>query len=137
MTRTCEIFNAEALLVDDINVTQDKAFLSLSMTSEKWLPIDQVKQDQVLNYLKMKKEQGYAIVGVEQASNSQPLESFVFPEKVVVVLGKEKSGIPVPIMCVLDHVLEIPQIGLVRSLNVHVTGALVIWEYAKQRLSNK
>ena len=28
--------------------------------------------------------------------------------------------------------LQIPQTGQVRSLNVHVTGALVIWEYVRQ-----
>ena len=28
--------------------------------------------------------------------------------------------------------VEIPQRGLIRSFNVHVTGALVLWEYVKQ-----
>ena len=28
--------------------------------------------------------------------------------------------------------VEVPQHGIVRSLNVHVTGALVVWEYVRQ-----
>jgi tRNA G18 (ribose-2'-O)-methylase SpoU len=42
------------------------------------------------------------------------------------------------ILAVLDHIVEIPQFGIVRSLNVHVSGALIVWEYIKQhRVANK
>ena len=34
----------------------------------------------------------------------------------------------------LDDCVEIPQSGVVRSLNVHVSGALVVWEYVRQAL---
>ena len=32
----------------------------------------------------------------------------------------------------VDDCVEIPQSGLVRSFNVHVTGAVVLWEAVKQ-----
>lgn len=32
----------------------------------------------------------------------------------------------------LDYCVEIPQLGVIRSLNVHVSAALAIWEYTKQ-----
>ena len=44
----------------------------------------------------------------------------------------EKTGIPLEFLQVLDVCVEIPQCGLVRSLNVHVTGAICVWEYHKQ-----
>lgn len=31
-----------------------------------------------------------------------------------------------------DICVEIPQLGIIRSLNVHVSGAICIWEYTKQ-----
>ena len=34
----------------------------------------------------------------------------------------------------LDVCVEIPQQGVIRSLNVHVSGALLIWEYRRQQL---
>lgn len=34
----------------------------------------------------------------------------------------------------LDVCVEIPQRGVTRSLNVHVSGALLVWEYTRQRL---
>jgi len=54
--------------------------------------------------------------------------------QVVVVLGAEKQGIPVEVIQELDIVVEIPQFGVIRSLNVHVSGALLVWQYTQQRL---
>lgn len=51
----------------------------------------------------------------------------------VLVLGREKEGIPVDIIHVLDACIEIPQLGVVRSLNVHVSGAIALWEYTRQQ----
>lgn len=51
----------------------------------------------------------------------------------VLVLGREKEGIPVDIIHVLDACVEIPQLGVVRSLNVHVSGAIALWEYTRQQ----
>lgn len=34
----------------------------------------------------------------------------------------------------LGACIEIPQLGKIRSLNVHVSGALVLYEHARQRL---
>jgi tRNA G18 (ribose-2'-O)-methylase SpoU len=55
----------------------------------------------------------------------------------VLLLGKEKEGIPVEYLHYVDQCLEIPQLGIIRSLNVHVSGAIAIWEFTKQRLARK
>ncbi|KAF4744697.1 Tar (HIV-1) RNA binding protein 1 [Perkinsus olseni] len=39
---------------------------------------------------------------------------------------------PTSLIPMLDACVEIPQFGVIRSLNVHVTGALCIWEYTRQ-----
>lgn len=46
----------------------------------------------------------------------------------------EKEGIPANLINLLDLAIEIPQRGVIRSLNVHVTSALFAWEYCKQHL---
>lgn len=46
--------------------------------------------------------------------------------------SNEREGIPVEVIHLLDDCVEIPQFGVIRSLNVHVSGALMIWEYTKQ-----
>ncbi len=64
---------------------------------------------------------------------SRPLPEFAFPAKNVLVLGREGTGIPANLMHVLDYCVEIPQLGLIRSLNVHVSGALAMYEYTRQQ----
>ena len=54
-----------------------------------------------------------------------------------IVFRNEREGIPVELIQLLDVCVEIPQQGLIRSLNVHVSGALLIWEYTRQQLSSK
>jgi len=51
----------------------------------------------------------------------------------VLVLGREKEGIPVNLILVLDACMEIAQLGVIRSLNVHVSGAIAVWEYTRQQ----
>lgn len=51
-----------------------------------------------------------------------------------VYYSNEKEGIPANILNLLDMAIEVPQFGVVRSLNVHVTASLFMWEYCKQHL---
>ena len=84
------------------------------------------------------KRQGYVLVGVEQTANSISLNKYSFPDdgRVVLLLGDEREGIPVELIQHLDVCVEIPQFGMIRSLNVHVSGALMIWEYTKQMMKS-
>ncbi len=52
----------------------------------------------------------------------------------MLLLGREKDGIPVDYLGLLDDCIEIPQFGIIRSLNVHVSGAITLWEYTKQQI---
>ena len=49
-------------------------------------------------------------------------------------ISNEREGIPANLIQQLDVCVEIPQQGIIRSLNVHVSGALLIWEYTRQQL---
>ena len=46
----------------------------------------------------------------------------------------EKEGIPADLIGLLDVCVEIPQQGVIRSLNVHVSGAILVWEYRRQQM---
>ena len=89
----------------------------------------------LIQYLQEKQSEGFILVGVEQTPQSILLDKYVFNNKTIVVLGNEKEGIPVDLLDKLDVCVEIPQNGVIRSFNVHVTGALVLWEYVRQARS--
>lgn len=52
----------------------------------------------------------------------------------VPIYRNEKEGLPSHLIHEMDHCVEIPQQGVVRSLNVHVSAALLVWEYRKQHM---
>jgi tRNA G18 (ribose-2'-O)-methylase SpoU len=85
-----------------------------------------------------KKTEGFWIVGLEQTSSSVPLHQIEIPDfvatnnKTVLLLGKEKEGIPIQFLQAVDKCVEIPQFGMIRSLNVHVSGAITIWELTRK-----
>ncbi|XP_071757510.2 tRNA (guanosine(18)-2'-O)-methyltransferase TARBP1 isoform X1 [Centroberyx gerrardi] len=136
LCRTCEIFGASALVLDSLRHVSDKHFQSLSVSSELWLPLLEVKPVELADFLQVKKSEGYCIVGVEQTANSQSLQDYQFPEKTLLLLGNEREGIPANLLQLLDVCVEIPQQGVIRSLNVHVSAALLIWEYTRQHLAS-
>ncbi|XP_062286493.1 probable methyltransferase TARBP1 [Scomber scombrus] len=136
LCRTCEIFGASALVLDNLRHISDKHFQSLSVSSELWLPLLEVKPLELTVFLQLKKSEGYCIVGVEQTANSQSLQDYQFPEKTLLLLGNEREGIPANLLQLLDVCVEIPQQGVIRSLNVHVSAALLIWEYTRQHLTS-
>jgi len=103
----------------------------LSLITNCLLPLQNL-----LQWLRSRKEEGYYVVGLEQTSSSVSLGTFTFPDRpTVLLLGKEKEGIPVEFLQVVDQCLEIPQLGIIRSLNVHVSGAIAIWEHTRQNIA--
>uniref|UniRef100_A0A8C2SVN5 tRNA (guanosine(18)-2'-O)-methyltransferase TARBP1 n=1 Tax=Coturnix japonica TaxID=93934 RepID=A0A8C2SVN5_COTJA len=134
LCRTSEIFGASALVVGSLHYIQDKQFQHLSVSAEQWLPLVEVKPSQLVDYLQQKKTEGYTAIGVEQTAKSYDLTEYCFPEKSLLLLGNEHEGIPANLIHHLDVCVEIPQQGIIRSLNVHVSGALLIWEYTRQQV---
>ncbi|XP_042312637.1 probable methyltransferase TARBP1 [Sceloporus undulatus] len=134
LCRTCEIFGVSALIVGSLHYTNDKQFQYLSVSAEQWLSLIEVKPFQLVDYLEQKKIEGYTIIGVEQTAKSCDLTEYCFPEKSLLLLGNEHEGIPANLIQQLDTCVEIPQQGVIRSLNVHVSGALLIWEYTRQQI---
>ncbi|KAL2083029.1 hypothetical protein ACEWY4_020802 [Coilia grayii] len=137
LCRTCEIFGASGLVLDSLRHVSDKQFQALSVSSELWLPMMEVKPCELSSFLQAKKAEGYCIVGVEQTANSQSLQEYSFPQKTLLLLGNEREGIPANLLQLLDVCVEIPQQGVTRSLNVHVSAALLVWEYTRQHLHSR
>ena len=134
LTRTSEVFGLQSITVPDANILNSKEFLNVSVTAERWIKCDAVGVADLANWLLEMKTQGYALIGLEQSKDSVSLLEFQFPRKCVLLLGNELQGMPASYLSMLDHVVEIPQLGTIRSLNVHVAGSIMIAEYVKQQL---
>jgi len=75
------------------------------------------------------KEDGYHIMGIEQADKSSKLNDFTLPNKpIAIIMGNEVKGVSQEVIDICDEVMEIPQFGTKHSLNISVTTGIVIWE---------
>ena len=45
-----------------------------------------------------------------------------------------QNGVPPELLTLVDQAVEIPQMGVIRSLNAHVSTAVCIWEYTRQHI---
>ena len=133
IARTCEVLGVQSLCLHDLRVTRESEFANISVTAGDWLPMHAVKAEHMLDYVRARKRQGYTAVALEQASRSEPLGRARLPDRVLLVLGAEKEGIGIELLNECDIVLEIPQLGLVRSLNVRTSCEMFLFEYSRQR----
>lgn len=78
------------------------------------------------------REEGYELVGLEQATGSESLCGFGFRERTALVIGNERHGLGQEELDRLDRVAEIPMAGLPHSLNAATSAALAIYEYCRQ-----
>ena len=82
--------------------------------------------------LKRLHDEGYPIIGLEQADDSHSLYEFAFPQKAVLVVGNERLGIEDEILRMLDCTVEIPVYGLPYAHNVATATAMALYEYCRQ-----
>ena len=140
ISRTCEIFAVEKLIVPDLSVKKNEAFQGIAVSAADWLTIEETHPKTLVPYLRRCKRVGYLILGLEQTDKSVSLQNLhrlsLSLSKCVLVLGKEKEGIPVEVLQEVDVCIEIPQYGIIRSLNVHVSAAICIWELIRINTSS-
>ena len=107
----------------------DKSYNTYAaVSSDKWTKINYFEN--LDNFLLFVKNSNYNLVLVDQAENSESLFEFDYPENPLFFLGTEKGGLPVSLKQNNSFpVLEIPQYGLVHSLNLSCSGSIVIYHY--------
>mmetsp|Transcript_22629 Transcript_22629/g.36041 ORF Transcript_22629/g.36041 Transcript_22629/m.36041 type:complete len:928 (+) Transcript_22629:2237-5020(+) len=135
LVRTCEIFSATKLVVEDLKVKKDKAFEAVTVSADQWINMSAVDRTSMKSYLLELKDSGYRIVGVEQVDpGAKSLYNYQFQEdgRVALLLGDEVKGLPVGILKLCDDVIHVPSQGTCPTMLSHIAGAISIWEYTRQ-----
>ena len=86
------------------------------------------------NIIPQLKKEGYVIISLEQAKNSQKLGDYKLDseKKYALVFGNEVKGVQQEIINVSDLVVEIPQFGTKHSFNIVVSAGIVLWDFYLQ-----
>jgi tRNA G18 (ribose-2'-O)-methylase SpoU len=130
--RTGDAFRIEAVYLCGITSTPPMAEIHKTALGAE----DSVEWkyfDTALEAVEELKSDGYEVYSVEQAHGSTMLQKFtpINNKKYAVVLGNEVKGVHQEVIDASDGCLEIPQFGTKHSMNVSVTGGIIIWHFAK------
>lgn len=131
--RLCDVLGAGTMTIHDSKVKAHPQFKSVAVTADYWMPMIEVKPEQIVEFLKEQKAKGYTLIGLEQTDKSVVLDSELqFPKKSLILLGREKEGIPGELLAELDFCVEIKQVGVVRSMNIQTATAVIVHAYSSQ-----
>jgi tRNA G18 (ribose-2'-O)-methylase SpoU len=121
--------NAKKLLfvVDNTNVrlSKIKKIAGFSFDQMDW---EFVSEEDFWNQI----PEGHKIIGIETVSGSVNIYKTKLPEKLVLLAGSEKYGLPEEIIKRCDQTAHIPVPGDCKSLNVSHAIAVAVFEWYRQ-----
>lgn len=130
--RTADAFLVEAVYLCGITCTPPHAEIHKTALGAENTVTWKHYQDthQAVTDLKV---QGYTVFAIEQVAGSTLLPDLQLDKskKYAVILGNEVKGVQQTVVDACDGCIEIPQFGTKHSLNVSVTGGIIIWEFQK------
>ncbi|MEM9004296.1 MAG: RNA methyltransferase [Cyanobacteria bacterium P01_F01_bin.86] len=132
LCRTAEAFNLQQLVVSSLQITVNREFRKLAVSTQIWQPLAECPAEQLAAWIPQQQFNGVAVFALARHSEAVLLPKFRFPKQSALLLGRELTGIPEALIHQCDGVIEIPQFGHVESLNVGTAGAIAAYAYVCQ-----
>ena len=130
--RTCDAVGIQEIYVLNTKIARHKKWGSKSSSSAaKWLTVYQFEDAQEC-FRDVRKKYS-KILATHLASDSADLYEIDFTQKIALVFGNEHAGISEEILPLTDGNFIIPQVGMIRSLNISVACAVTLYEAFRQK----
>ncbi|MGZ5515127.1 MAG: TrmH family RNA methyltransferase, partial [Candidatus Aminicenantales bacterium] len=104
---------------------------AISTRADKWLEI--AVHPRPAECLGPLKKAGFEIVATHLGRDTVPYTDIDFARPVALVFGSEANGISDDCLAFADKVVRIPMLGMVQSLNLSVSVAIMLYEALRQR----
>lgn len=125
LVRHCEAFGVQTMHTVETRCKFDLSE-NIMRGTDKW--VDIVSHDSTAEALAALRQAGYRIVATTPHRESCTPESFdVAKGPFVLVFGTEHAGISEEVMAEADEFLKIPMCGMVESLNVSASAAILVY----------
>ena len=105
-----------------------------SASAFKWVEKDKFKTVEEC-YAALRKD-GYKILASAISENAVSVYEIDFTKKCAIVMGNENRGLSFEAIEQADLQFKIPMFGMVQSLNVSVSAAIVVYEALRQRIKS-
>lgn len=128
--RTCDAFAVERMVLCGITGTPpDREIHKTALGAENTVPW--LHRSQTLEAVDELISEGYIPIAIEQVHGAVTLDKFrtVADKKYALIFGNEVSGVGQPVVDMCHCAIEIPQAGTKHSLNVSVSGGVVLWHF--------
>ena len=125
LMRHCEAFGVQQMHTIETRCTFDPS-RNISRGSDRWINL--VRHQSTAEALAALKAEGYRLVATTPHRESCTPETFdVTKGKFALIFGTEHAGISDEAMAAADEYLRIPMCGMVESLNVSASAAILIY----------
>ncbi len=131
VARTCEAVGALNLHI--ISSHPDKVVFNEAITTraEKWLSIHFHRS--TVECLGLLKSQGLKIAVTTLSPQAIEHTALNYCQPLALVFGNEAEGVSTTALKLADYQIHIPMVGLVQSLNLSVSAAIILYEAFRQR----
>jgi 23S rRNA (guanosine2251-2'-O)-methyltransferase len=131
LVRSAEVLGAHGVVIPEKNAAPvTGAAVKASAGATERMRIARVPN--LLSIIDKMRGRGIRVLGTS-ATRGEPLEAAPLTGPVAFVLGSEGRGTREAIARRCDGLVQIPQAGMVASLNVSVAGAILLYESTRQR----
>jgi len=130
--RTCDAVGIQEIHVLNTKISRHKKWGARSSSSAaKWLTIHQ--HTSAVECFRILRQKYPLILTTHLSSASLPLYTIDFSKPIALVFGNEHDGVSEEIRDMADGNFLIPQVGMIRSLNISVACAVTLYEAFRQK----
>lgn len=130
--RTADAVGVQDIYILNTKIPRHKKWGAKSSSSAaKWLTIHQYT-DAAECFSSLRKNYS-SILTTHLSSDAVSLHSIDFTQSIALVFGNEHSGVSDEIRAMADGNFIIPQVGIIRSLNISVACAVTLYEAFRQK----
>ncbi len=130
--RTCDAVGVQDIYVLNTKIPPHKKWGAKSSSSAaKWLTIHQF--DNAEKCFSSLRKHYSTILTTHLGSDAVSLHQIDFTQSIALVFGNEHSGVSDEIRALADGNFVIPQVGIIRSLNISVACAVTLYEALRQK----
>lgn len=130
--RTCDAVGLQDIYILNTKIPQHKKWGARSSSSAaKWLTVHQF--DNAEQCFSSLKSHYSTILTTHLSGDAVSLHQIDFTKSIALVFGNEHDGVSEEIRNIADGNFIIPQVGIIRSLNISVACAVTLYEAFRQK----
>lgn len=130
--RTCDAVGVQDIYVLNNKIPKHKKWgIRSSRSADKWITVHQYTDtNECISQLRKRYD---TILTTHLTENSVSLYQVDFRESIALIFGNEITGVSDELLSFSNGSIVIPQIGMIKSLNISVACAVVLYEAFRQK----